>query len=128
MTDTVGTAEGHAPLPWRIDTRAKARVVSGDDDTIATTRCQSSLQAHHEANAALIVTAVNERPKLLAKLERYEKALARIEKWLGEFPETGKLWDNGAPMSYSAAYGSNGERDYMRSVARAALQPEQETP
>lgn len=52
------------------------------------------------------------------------EALEKIERWFGEFPETGRFWDepeNKQPMSYAACYGSNGERDYMREVARAAL-------
>ena len=48
-------------------------------------------------------------------------ALRRIERWFGEFPPTGQQWDDGSPMSYFACYGSNGERDYMRSVARDAI-------
>lgn len=55
---------------------------------------------------------------------RLEEALRRIEKWKGEFPDTGRTWDDGTPMSYSAVYGSNGERDYMRAIARRALAPE----
>lgn len=57
------------------------------------------------------------------EIARLRKALGRIERWFGEFPETGKFWDDDKdrPMSYGAAYGSNGERDYMRSVARDAL-------
>lgn len=50
-------------------------------------------------------------------------ALKRIEKWFGEFPETGEFWDGdeSRPMSYGVLNGSNGERDYMRAVARQAL-------
>lgn len=48
-------------------------------------------------------------------------ALERIERWFGEFPDTGRAWDDGSPMSYGACFGSNGERDFMRSIARAAL-------
>jgi len=48
------------------------------------------------------------------------EALRKIADW--ELPPSGKRWpDTAAPMSYGAAYGSNGERDYMREVARAAL-------
>jgi hypothetical protein len=47
------------------------------------------------------------------------EALARIAKWHGEFPAT--VFVHEKPMSYGAAYGSNGERDYMREIARAAL-------
>ncbi|HXE63142.1 MAG TPA: hypothetical protein VN519_06350 [Bryobacteraceae bacterium] len=52
------------------------------------------------------------------------EALERIERWFGEFPPTGRTWDDkpgGEPMSYAAVNGSNGERDFMRGIARAAL-------
>jgi hypothetical protein len=57
---------------------------------------------------------------------RMRAALQRIARWHGEFPATGRHWDepeNTRPMSYSACYGSNGERDYMRQVALDALGP-----
>lgn len=61
--------------------------------------------------------------ELEALVERKDAALARIEKWFGEFPKTGRYWDKQKTeeMSYAAAFGSNGERDYMRAVARNAL-------
>lgn len=58
---------------------------------------------------------------LLADRARMEKALERIERWFGEFPETGDTWEDGSPVSYATLYGSNGERDYMREIARQAL-------
>jgi hypothetical protein len=48
-------------------------------------------------------------------------ALERIERWFGEFPQTGQTWNDGSEMSYAACFGSNGERDFMRDIARAAL-------
>lgn len=54
-----------------------------------------------------------------AEAERLREALEKVERW--QFPPTGKFWESGTPVSYGAAYGSNGERDYMRNVARAAL-------
>ncbi len=48
-------------------------------------------------------------------------ALQRIAKWHDEFQETGQAWPDGKPMSYGAAYGSNGQRDFMRKVAQDAL-------
>jgi hypothetical protein len=38
--------------------------------------------------------------------------------------ETGQFWDEEKtrPMSYDAAFGSNGQRDLMRSVAKGALE------
>jgi hypothetical protein len=47
------------------------------------------------------------------------EALQQIENW--KFPKSGKRWPNGKEMSYSAAFGSNGERDFMREIARKAL-------
>lgn len=49
------------------------------------------------------------------------EALEQIERWDG-FPSTGEVWEgSGEPVSYGAAFGSNGERDFMRGVARKAL-------
>lgn len=59
--------------------------------------------------------------------DRLRKALERIERWFGEFPPSGRKerLPNGVELdnelSYGAAFGSNGERDYMRGVARSAL-------
>ena len=55
------------------------------------------------------------------EIERLRKAMEKIERWYGEFPESGREWEPGRSMSYGAAFGSNGERDYMRKVAREAL-------
>lgn len=48
-------------------------------------------------------------------------ALTTIAAW--KLPATGETWDDGTPMSFGGAFGSNGERDYMRSVALNALGP-----
>jgi hypothetical protein len=57
------------------------------------------------------------------RVKKLESALTRIEKWFGEFPETGEFWDEEKtrPISYAANYGTNGERDYIRNIAREAL-------
>ena len=48
-------------------------------------------------------------------------ALEQIERWDG-FPSTNETWEgSGKPVSYGVAFGSNGERDFMRGVAKAAL-------
>jgi hypothetical protein len=55
-------------------------------------------------------------------LETCREALEKIHTWIGQFPATGKNWpDSQEPVSYGAAYGSNGERDFMRNVAGKAL-------
>lgn len=59
--------------------------------------------------------------RLMAAAKAMFEALQRIEKWNGEFPDTGRTWDDGTPMSYFACHGSNGERDFMREIARAAI-------
>lgn len=57
------------------------------------------------------------------------EALGQIERWDG-FPETGRFWANtdgnltDSPMSYAACYGWNGERNFMRNIARTALENE----
>lgn len=55
------------------------------------------------------------------KIEILSSALRDVADWVGKFPETGKLWPDGSPMSYGACFGSNGERDFMRSKAEQAL-------
>jgi len=63
--------------------------------------------------------------ELVESNRRMRSALERIVRWIGEFPESGRFWNQECtrPMSYGAAFGSNGERDYMRSIAREALNP-----
>lgn len=72
-----------------------------------------------QANAALILAAVKTYDA--SDSEAYRKALEIIEKWFGEFPDTESKWPDGSPMSYGALFGTNGERDFMREVARKAL-------
>jgi len=59
----------------------------------------------------------------LADFEKMRSALEQIEQW--KTPETGKFWDaeKTQPTSYEVEYGSNGVRDYFRSLAKNALTP-----
>lgn len=63
------------------------------------------------------MTAIEEINSLKARLYDIENALTKIANW--ELPESGKFWDieKKEPMSYEAAFGSNGARDYIRSLA-----------
>ena len=64
---------------------------------------------------------------LLREIDRLEAALLQIADW--QFPDSGQYWDepeNTRPMQWGAAFGSNGERDFMRNVAAAALSPNAE--
>ena len=66
-----------------------------------------------------------ETERLKAQVVLLRGALQRIERWGGEFPTTNYFWDSPKdtrPMSYGACYGSTGERDYMRQVAKEALE------
>jgi len=58
----------------------------------------------------------------LSKKKLMERALLEIANW-NDFPETGEYWDEEKtrPMSYGGWYGTNGERDYMRTLARYVL-------
>jgi len=55
----------HTPGPWRVDPRAKCRVMAGEDDMIATTICQADLRDQHEANAIIAAAA----PEMYGRLE-----------------------------------------------------------
>jgi hypothetical protein len=63
-----------------------------------------------------------ETAKLIAAAPDLLEALEKIAKW--DLPPTGKFWDieETRPMSYEAAYGSNGSRDYIKSIAKAAIE------
>lgn len=57
----------------------------------------------------------------LAKYKKMADALYRIAKW--DLPETGEFVDKEKTVkaSYGFLYGSNGERDYMRKIAKDVL-------
>ena len=81
-------------------------------------RCVECKRTFLDTGAALRADLAAAREEI----GRLRAALARIEKWTGEFPPTGEFWSvSKLPISYGAQWGSNGERDYMRSVARDAL-------
>jgi hypothetical protein len=79
-----------------------------------------------KALAAAPASSVGEGAPEHGELASLVETLERIERW--EMPKTGKFWTNAdgttsdRPMSYAACYGSNGERDLIRSIASAALQ------
>lgn len=95
---------------------------------------EKALQAHKRAQAEDIMTlgrlvyddkCVTWKDRATAAEEREKRlreALTKIAKWFGEFTETGDCWQDGTPISYGAQFGSNGERDFMRSIASAALE------
>jgi hypothetical protein len=63
-----------------------------------------------------------EHLQLKERAEKMEAALSIVRDW--KLPATGRFWDDGKktrPLSYEAAYGSNGVRDYMKNIANDAL-------
>lgn len=74
----------------------------------------SRLEAEARAEAAEA-----ERDQWRARAERYAVVLQQIRRWFGIFPDV-RL--RGEVISYGAAYGSNGERDYVRNLAADALE------
>lgn len=82
-------------------------------------RLAAESEARHQSCLVLMRSIQDHR----SEIERLRAALRRVEAW-DKFPVSGHLFENGHPMSYGAAFGSNGERDHMRRVARDALQAE----
>ena len=59
--------------------------------------------------------------EILSSIKELKKALELIMNW--DLPESGMYWDKEKKdaMSYGAAFGSNGERDYFKKIAQTAL-------
>ena len=73
-----------------------------------------------DRNAVANETLRKRIAELEAQRDELLDALKTICDWK-DFPETGAVRDDGSPQYYSTLYGSNGERDYMRSVAESAI-------
>lgn len=54
-------------------------------------------------------------------LERAAGKLRQVVRWHGEMPATGYHNANGTDASFGAAFGANGERDFMRALVSSAL-------
>ena len=85
-----------------------------------------TLRAQLEAAEQVIAEAAATCGQALARAEAAEGECARLLTALGtvadwDLPETGETWPSGGPVSFEAQYGSNGARDYMRAVARKAI-------
>lgn len=91
----------HEPVSHDWDDQDKCRRC-GDRDWYASATCTPKRQPAPDVTALV-------------------EALEQIERWDG-FPCTGETWEgSGRPVSYAVAFGSIGERDFMRAVARKAL-------
>jgi len=75
----------HTPLPWHVETwkyetRGNRLVIQTHTDAIAELLplFRTTQGPEEAANAALIVTAVNERPAILARIAKLEAALSNM--------------------------------------------------
>lgn len=66
-----------------------------------------------------LVSAASPIGALVARIRQLEAALFKIEAM--DLPPSGRTWPDGTPMSYSAAFGGNGVRDWASAVAHDAL-------
>lgn len=88
-----------------------------DDDGLHCNYCGGNQRV------AEIAKRMGHRPDIaFARVMKLEEALRKIVAW--ELPETGEYVDEEKTQkaSYSFLYGSNGEREYMRSLAHTALE------
>ena len=67
----------------------------------------------------MTMTVEEQRDRLLAALEK-------IERW--EMPPCNHTMDDGRPMSFALAYGSQGEKEHIRKIAHFALADCEEKP
>ena len=85
---------------------------------------QRSVDANTSIISDKLASLTTELAASRAREAKLREALEKIERWHGEFPSAPDYKDGQGRMhrqSYGAANGSNGERDYMRQLARAAL-------
>ncbi len=86
----------------------------------------ASAPVHPYHTLDAIVFYQNEIDQLLKRIDEIacppevKFALERISRWYGEFPPVNDREGNSS--TFGALYGSNGERDYMRHVAKSALE------
>lgn len=110
----------HSPAEEAERLDAVERVYAGKSET---PRCDALFREHYGRDGA--PTELDDLYTLARALEketaRLRLALSKIARWYGEFPKV--VDPEGKKCSYAAAYGSNGERDYMRMVAQDALSP-----
>jgi hypothetical protein len=79
--------------------------------------------SHYYVKVESLIARAPEMDKRIKELEEMNSELIQFAKKVAdwELPKTGLKWDDGAPMSYGAAYGSNGERDFFRNIAEQLL-------
>lgn len=76
-----------------------------------------------ECPACAVLLAPHPGSALLERMRKMEDALRTIARWdRSTFPRVPDTTRPGETKSYGVAYGSNGERDFMRQIALNALE------
>ena len=120
VTDYLLLAETQLSL----DRLARAEAAEAERDGLLAENAEHSAARDRQFNLVYAFKALAEAAE--GKVARLVGALEEVVQW-GPFPSSGRFWPTNdttsepSPMSYSAAFGSNGERDYIRARARAAL-------
>lgn len=131
-----GTLSGAVTLigTYRVWTHAEANgrwfwcldgVKSGDAQDEGAAKAAAQADYEQRILSALNTDLLSELEAVKAERDGLLAALAKIERW--ELPRTGRRWNENEPltpeneMSYGALYGSNGERDFIRGIARTTL-------
>lgn len=85
---TTQEKQAHTPLPWKYDLEdIRHPCIVGGGKHIAevgNADMSGDSDAEWEANAELIVTAVNDRASLLSEIARLREALVGVRAWLNE--------------------------------------------
>lgn len=117
--------ENATPGPWGLLAVEDGSIshlvpVTPDRDSLLTVVHEDGIPfgcVYHDHDAAYIAAANPQAiAALLAEIDRLRSALSSIAQWLPPLVES-----RGETVPMVVAIGSNGERDYFRNIARAAL-------
>jgi hypothetical protein len=113
-------AENQEPFAWFLDVNFNENIAGPYRTKEKAELAELVVDAEYKKVLPLYAKSVPADNPAEAVPDEVIRTLERIAKWHGEFPEAPPF--QGKPQSYGAAYGSNGERDYMRGLAAEALE------
>lgn len=104
---------------WHCHTQVTLAERSDEDGFCPHCASELDLDDYLEQSVAAIDAIRADNKRLEGEVERLREALEIVSQW--RLPKTGQVWPSGGEVSYGACYGSNGERDYMKGIAKSAL-------
>lgn len=116
--DNQGSAKGVATIKYNDYKPTEFDVTESEAEELAALFAESpQLKAENTKLQSQVKVLLEDNTKLVDENARLRESLNKIAKW--ELPVTGLFWDKEEkqPMSYDAAFGSNGVRDYIKGVA-----------